>query len=364
MIQANDFRRMWAEVETAAAEVFREVGASGWYILGKEVVQFEQALARYWGVASCVGVASGLDAIEIALRALGCRAGDRVVTTPLSAFATTLAIVKLGAIPVFVDVDEHGLIDLERCRRALGRGARFLLPVHLYGHALDLDRLRALRAEFGCRVVEDCAQSVGAAWKGQATGSAGDAAATSFYPTKNLGAFGDGGALLTDDEAVAEKARALRDYGQTAKYRHDVLGYNSRLDELQAALLHRVLLGRLAEWTRRRREIARAYLTTIRNPKVRAPGAPEGSESCWHLFPVLVDDKAAFLEHLKSNDVGAGEHYPLLIPEQRAMEGSAWESECSLERARAWSRSQVSLPIHPYLTAEEVARVAAVCNLY
>ncbi|MFN0172683.1 MAG: DegT/DnrJ/EryC1/StrS family aminotransferase [Bryobacteraceae bacterium] len=364
MIQANDFRRLWAEVESAAAEVFREVGASGWYILGKEVADFEQALARYWGFASCVGVASGLDAIEIALRALGCRAGDRVVTTPLSAFATTLAIVKVGAMPVFVDIDEHGLIDLDECRRALAKRARFVVPVHLYGHSLDLERLRALRAEFGCRMVEDCAQSIGATWKGQATGSAGDAAATSFYPTKNLGAFGDGGALLTQDGGLARTARALRDYGQTAKYRHDLLGSNSRLDELHAALLHRVLLGRLPAWTRRREGIAGFYANRIRNPKVRVPGAPPGSASCWHLFPVLVDDKTAFLGHLRANGVAGGEHYPLLIPEQRAMEGCAWESEGSLGRAREWSRREVSLPIHPFLTDEEAARVADACNLY
>jgi hypothetical protein len=209
MIFANDFRRQWLDIQEDAVAAFRKVGESGWYVLGDEVRAFEAALAAHWGVEHAIGVASGLDAIEISLKILGCMPGDPVLTTPLSAFATTLAILKLGAVPVFADTNARGLLDLDRCRDLFWRrpDIRFFVPVHLYGHALDLAALRQLREEFGVHIVEDCAQSIGARFhdginndgtnKSQATGTAGQFAATSFYPTKNLGAWGDGGAILT-----------------------------------------------------------------------------------------------------------------------------------------------------------------------
>jgi dTDP-3-amino-3,4,6-trideoxy-alpha-D-glucose transaminase len=365
MIPLNDFKRQWADVQDAALAAFSAVGASGWYILGDEVRLFEADLAAVWGSRHAVGVASGLDAIELSLRLLGCGPGDKVLTTPLSAFATTLAILKLGATPVFADTGAHGLLDLARCRETLGRrrDIRFLLPVHLYGHALDLRALAALREEFGCRIVEDCAQSILASFRGRLAGTVGDMAAASFYPTKNLGAMGDGGAILTGDEALARGARALRDYGQSAKYRHDSVGYNSRLDELQAALMRRVYLPKLAAWTARRRQIAQAYLAGIRNPAVRPIAAPAGSESVWHLFPVLVaEGKAGFLRHLAASGIGAGEHYPVAIPDQAALRGVAHEMADGCENARAIARAEVSLPIHPYLTDAEVQEVVAAVN--
>ena len=368
MILLNDFKRQWRETREAALATFESVGSSGWYILGSEVLAFEAALASVWGIRHCVGVASGLDAIEISLRALGCGPGDRVLTTPVSAFATTLAIVKLGAVPVFVDVDEFGLIDLDLCRGALAErdDVRFAVAVHLYGHALDLERLDALRRDFGLRVVEDCAQSFGATFARRPTGSSGQMAATSFYPTKNLGAIGDGGAILTGDEALRDAARQLRDYGQSAKYRHDVIGYNSRLDELQAALMNRVYLPLEERWLRRRREVAARYSAAIANPRVRVPGAPRGSSSGWHLFPVHVEerDKVAFIAHLRERDVLAGEHYPRSIDEQQALAGVPFEIVGALARAHRHARTEVSLPIHPYLTDEEIELVAAACNAW
>ncbi len=368
MILLNDFQRQWEDIQEDALAAFTEVGASGWYILGAQVRDFEAALARYWGIAEAVGVASGLDAIEIALRTLGCGRGDKVLTTPLSAFATTLAVLKVGAVPVFVDTDEFGLIDLEACRDVLASrpDIRFFVPVHLYGHALHMRGLAALQEEFGCRTVEDCAQSIGASHSGVPTGSAGQMAAVSFYPTKNLAALGDGGAILTGDPELAETARQLRDYGQTARYRHDLVGYNSRLDELQAGYLRRVCMKRLPQWTSTRRRIAAAYLEGIRNPSIHPMGAPEGSESCWHLFPVLVKPagKAAFMEWLNAHGVSCAEHYPVPIPEQRALEGAIMESIGDLAVARRICRSEVSLPIHPYLTDTEIAQVIAACNAW
>src|SRR5579871_291055 len=247
-VLSNDFRRQWADTRAEMLDAFEALGSSGWYILGSETEQFEKALAAYWGLPHAVGVASGLDAIEISLRILGCRAGDRVLTTPVSAFATTLAIVKAGAVPVFAPVDDYGLICLDACEQLLARRPeiRFFVPVHLYGHALNMDRLSRLRERFALNIVEDCAQSVGARWGGTPTGIAGQIAATSFYPTKNLGALGDGGAILTGDSAIAGLAAQYRNYGESGKYCHKVIGYNSRLDELQAALLRRVSLAKLA----------------------------------------------------------------------------------------------------------------------
>jgi dTDP-4-amino-4,6-dideoxygalactose transaminase len=350
VVQANDFRRQWEDLREDALAAFEKVGAGGRYVLGEEVRRFEAELGTYWGFPHAAGVASGMDAIEIALRALGCGPGDRVLTTPISAFATTLAIVKTGAVPVFVDTDDLGLIDLQRCEKI--REVRFFVPVHLYGFALDSDALQRLRDRHGWRMVEDCAQSLTAA---------GDLAATSFYPTKNLGAMGDGGAILTRDAALDARVRALRDYGQTAKYRHDFIGYNSRLDELQAAFLRRACLPRLERWTARRREIAGAYLDGIENPGVRLPAPPKGSEPSWHLFPIWIDPakREAFLRR-----VPAGIHYPIAIPDQKALSGIPFEVLGGYENARRLCASEASLPIHPYLSDAEVEEVIAAVNSF
>ncbi len=366
MISLNDFQRQWDEIRADVLATVETVGASGWYVLGSEVTAFEKALAEQWGLAHAVGVASGLDAIEISLKALGCGAGDPVLTTPLSAFATTLAIVKLGAVPVFADCGRYGLIDLEQCREILRArpDIRYFVPVHLYGQSLEPAALRSLRDEFDLRIVEDCAQSILATSGGLATGSVGQMAATSFYPTKNLGAFGDGGAILTDDPALASRARCLRDYGQSSKYHHSEIGYNSRLDELQAALLRRVQLPRLAGWTAHRRLVAARYNEGIRHALIRPMGSPRNSNSCWHLYPVMtpVERKGDFLSWLKSQGVGAGEHYPIAMPDQDAMKGTPHEVIGECTQARKIARGEVSLPVHPFLTAVEIERVIDVCN--
>ena len=366
MILPNDFQRQWRDTEAVVMEAVRSVGAGGWYVLGSKVQAFEKELAKSWGFGEAVGVASGLDAIEIALRILGCKPGDRVLTTPLSAFATTLAIVKLGAVPVFVDIDAHGLIDLDACRNVLSQrqDIRFLVPVHLYGHSLNLDALQALHTDFGCRVVEDCAQSIGARFHGRPTGSVGEIAITSFYPTKNLGGLGDGGALLTDSTEFALAARCLRDYGQSAKYQHTEIGYNSRLDELQAEIMRVAYLPRLQSWIDRRREVAAAYLAGIHNPALKVPGAPPGSDSSWHLFPVLVAParKADFIAYMKGQGVLCGEHYPIAIPQQKALRSAPFEVAAECTATLNWCSSEVSLPIHPYLETPEVERVIDTCN--
>jgi dTDP-3-amino-3,4,6-trideoxy-alpha-D-glucose transaminase len=366
MIPANDFRRQWEEIGPDVLKAVSRTGESGWYVLGSEVRNFESVLARVWGLPFATGVASGLDAIEISLRVLGAKAGDRVITTPVSAFATTLAIVKLGAVPVFIDCDDNGLIRLDLVEKWLDThpGVCYFVPVHLYGLPLDLDQLGRLKDRFELRIVEDCAQSVLASWRGRPTGSVGQMAATSFYPTKNLGAMGDGGAILTADSRYAAAAACYRDYGQTAKYRHGLIGYNSRLDELHAAILKDAMLPRLSRWTGRRREISQAYCTGIRNPLIRVPQPVEGRGSGHHLFPVFVDPhrKPAFLDLLRRRGIASGEHYPLCIFEQEALRDVPHEVVEGCENARKLCRSEISLPLHPYLTEEEAAAVVSACN--
>jgi dTDP-3-amino-3,4,6-trideoxy-alpha-D-glucose transaminase len=366
MILFNDFTRQWADIGSQMMEVLEEVGSSGWYVLGKNVSAFESALAACWGTADAVGVASGLDAIEISLRVLGCKAGDKVLTSPVSAFATTLAIVKIGAIPVFTDCDSFGLIDLLACRRVLTAHPeiQYFVPVHLYGHSLDMSELSKIRDEFSLRIVEDCAQSIGASYSGRLTGTVGQVAATSFYPTKNLGALGDGGAILVNDPDLAHVIRRLRDYGQSAKYRHEDVGYNSRLDELQAAFLGRVLLPKLPEWTARRRKIACSYMEGIRNSELRILGLPAGSDSCWHLFPLLsaAKRKSSFITHMRKMGIATAEHYPTAIFDQPVMNRTRHEMTGNCDGARQFCGQQVSLPIHPYLSDEEVKYIVDACN--
>ncbi|MBK8597315.1 MAG: DegT/DnrJ/EryC1/StrS family aminotransferase [Holophagales bacterium] len=362
-----DFRRQWQEIREDATRVFEEVGASGWYILGREVSSFEEKLAGSWGLGHATGVGNGLDAIEIALRALDIRPGERVLTTPLSAFATTLAIVRCDAVPVFVDTDRHGLLDLAACAEALDRDPfiRFVVPVHLYGHALDMPRLRALAERDGVKVVEDCAQAIGATWDGIPAGTVGAAAAVSFYPTKNLGALGDGGAVLTRSATVDARARRLRHYGQSATYVHDEVGLNSRLDELQAALLGRVLLPRLPVWTERRRAVASRYVLELSNLAVEVPVPPRAEGSVWHLFPVLVagERRAAFRRHLGERGVESGVHYPTLIPSQGALQPLGHGAPASaFPNASRFAEGEVSLPVHPFLSDDEVARVVGAVN--
>lgn len=366
VIGLANFQQQWETHRDAYQAAIDRVGRSGWLILGKEVAGFEADLAKYWGMKHVVGCASGLDALELAFRCLGVGAGDRVLTTPLSAFATTLAIVRVGAVPVFADVDASGQLDLIHAEQVIAASKikpRFIVPVHLYGHALDLQALDRFCRQHALVLVEDCAQAIGAKSRGRPVGSLGRACATSFYPTKNLGAFGDGGALLTDDETVAARARCLRDYGQSEKYVHTEIGLNSRLDELQAALLRSVQLPALAQQTFRRTEIAKRYREQIRNPALTLVPVPSGSESVWHLFPLLVQgERAAFASHLGSRGVGSAVHYPRLIPAQPALNSVPFVAPLPMPQAQAFADQELSIPMHAFLTDAEVSAVISACN--
>jgi len=367
MISQNDFQRRWLVIEQPVLNAVRRVGKSGRYILGEQVQAFEAALARGWGIEHAVGVANGMDAIEIGLRCLGLCHGDKVLTTPLSAFATTLAILRAGGVPVFVDVDEGGGIDLGQCRELLERDPeiRHFVPVHLYGHALDMNELKKLKDDFDLSIVEDCAQAIGASHSRVSVGTVGQLAATSFYPTKNLGALGDGGAVLTDDEEVAAKARVLRNYGQSGRYVHDELGSNSRLDELHAAILRDAMLPNLEAWTALRRKTAWLYLDAIRNPLIQMRPPSTSADPVWHLFPILVGEgmRDSLREHLRVVGIDTAIHYPRIIPEQRALtKNTRFEVPFGPTNARRFAAEELSLPIHPFLIETEIRQVIDACN--
>lgn len=369
-IVLNDFKRLWADVESDVLASVKTVGESGWYILGSQVRDFESQLAQFWGHSYGIGTGNGLDAIEIGLRALGLQPGEKVLTTPLSAFATTLAIIRAGGKPYFVDVDPSGLMDLEQAEALLQKEAiRFLVPVHLYGHALSLSTLETLKNRYHLSIVEDCAQAIGATHEERMVGTVGQVAATSFYPTKNLGAFGDGGAALTSDPNLATLLQSLRDYGQTQKYVHEHLGLNSRLDEVQAAILKEVLLPKLPQWTKKRQEIAKAYCEGIHHPHLKIPTPLDTHGSVWHLFPIRVpqDKRQRFMDALRGRGILTAIHYPALIPDQPAFL-KAFPGEASIDttlkfpQAKRFTKEVVSLPIHPYLSDDEVSQVIEACH--
>jgi dTDP-4-amino-4,6-dideoxygalactose transaminase len=365
LVRANDFARQWRTIRDDALSAVDRVGHSGWLILGEEVAAFEQEFAAWWGAPYAVGVASGLDAIAIALRSADIGAGARVITTPLTAFATTLAILQVGARPVWCDVDRSGNLDLDQvdARLQADKTIKAVLPVHLYGHPLDPAALRRLADDYGVVIVEDCAQSLGAERDGSPTGLSGIAAGTSLYPTKNLGIMGDGGVLLTKDAELARRARRLRDYGQEHRYVHVEAGLNSRLDELHAAILRSALLPRLDAWLKRRAEIAFSYMAGLKDCGLRLI-SPSGGNSANHLFPVEVLDRdlEQTVKELHDRGISVGRHYPRLCSDQVAAEG-AGEAVGDLEVARTIAEREISLPIHPHLDDGEVEAVIHACKV-
>ena len=364
MILMNDFRAEPDALRRDMAAAVDRVLASGWYVLGKEVESFERQWASACGVAHGVGTGNGLDAIEVALRALDIGPGDEVVTTPMTAFASVLAIVRAGATPVLADIDpETALLAPESVRRVLSSRTRALLLVHLYGQVRGMEEWRHVCAERDIALIEDCAQSHFARWRGRAAGAFGRAGAYSFYPTKNLGAPGDAGMLVTDDAALAARAARLRNYGQSERYHHPELGLNSRLDELHAAILS-ARLSWAAQFTERRREIAAAYRSEMANRHVRPLAEPcEPEAHVYHLFVVRCEERARFQQHLSSRGVQTLLHYPVPVHQQTPCKNVARDPK-GLPNAERHARTCVSLPCHPQMSEEDVGTVVAAVNTF
>jgi dTDP-4-amino-4,6-dideoxygalactose transaminase len=341
-----------AALDEAAARVLR----SGWYILGPEVEAFERQFAAYCGAKHCVGVANGLDAMTLVLRAWGVGEGDEVIVPSNTYIATWLAVSHAGARPVPVEPDESTYnIDPARIEKAVTRRTRAILPVHLYGQCADMEPIRAIARRRGIRVLEDAAQAAGARYRGRRAGALGDAAAFSFYPTKNLGAFGDGGAVVTSDARLAGRVRALRNYGSRKRYVNEVKGVNSRLDPMQAALLG-PRLAVLDDWNQRRQRIARRYLAALSGTGLVLPAVGEGCEHSWHLFVVRSKRRNALRAALEARGVGTDVHYPTPPHLQRAY-ADMKRGRGSFPISERIHREVVSLPMGPHLTDAQVEYV-------
>ena len=355
-----DLSLQHAQVAEEVEAGFAEVLAAGDFIGGKAVAAFEQEYAEFVGARSCVGVANGTDALELALRALGVGPGDEVVVPANSFIATAEAVVRAGARAVFTDVDDDALlIDPALVEGAVTARTRAVIPVDLYGQVAPTEQFSAALEERGIAVVEDGAQSQGATRFGRAAGTFGALAATSFYPGKNLGAYGDAGAVLTDDDDLGQLVRLLGAHGSPSKYRHTHVGFNSRLDTLQAVVL-RAKLRRLAQWNDQRRAAAALYSRLLGSAEgVRLPHTLPGNEHVWHLYVVRVDHRDEVLRHLQAEGVGAGVHYPVPIHLTPAMAGLGYGAGRFPVAERA-AEQILSLPIFPGITSAQQERVVDV----
>ena len=354
MIPFVDLTRQHAVLRTELLAAAERVLASSAFVLGPEGRALETELAARCGARHGIGVGSGTDALRLALTALGIGPGDEVITPAFSFVASATTIVMTGARPVFADVEPDTLtLDVAAAERAITPRTRAIVPVHLYGHPAAMDRVTALARAHGAVVLEDAAQAVGAAWQGRPIGGWGDAACLSFYPTKNLGACGDAGMLLTTRDDVAERVRRLRHHGDAGRYQHVELGYCTRLDELQAALL-RVKLGRLAAWEERRREIAARYLDGLADMPVILPVERPGARHVYHLFTVRHPRRDALVAALAELGVGTAVHYPRAVPEQPLF---GEESRARWPEAWRAAREVLSLPCFPELTDAEADTV-------
>ena len=353
---------VYDELGDALDAAFRRVMRSGWFILGEEVRAWDQEFARYCGAAHCVGAGNGLDALTLALRAWGVGAGDEVIVPSNTYIATWLAASHAGARPVPVEPDEATYnIDPARIEAAITPRTRAIIPVHLYGQAADMAPIMEIAERRGLHVLEDAAQAAGARYRGARTGVLGHAAAFSFYPGKNLGAFGDGGAVVTNDAAFAERVRRLGNYGSLVKYRNEVKGFNSRLDELQAALL-RARLPSLDDWNRRRARVAERYLRGLRGTTLTLPAIGAGNEHTWHLFVVRSRERDALKAALDAKGVGTLIHYPV-PPHLQPAYAELGLARGAFPLSEAIHDSVLSLPMWPHLTDAQVdyviERVAA-----
>ncbi|HEV3417462.1 MAG TPA: DegT/DnrJ/EryC1/StrS family aminotransferase [Pirellulales bacterium] len=355
MIPLVDLKAQYASIREEINAALQGVLDETCFILGPPVAQFEAAFADFCGVPHCIGVASGTDALHLIFRALEIGSGDEVIVPAFTFVASALGVSLAGAKPVLCDVRrEDGLIDPDQIEAAITPRTRAILPVHLYGRCADMDRIQRIAAAHDLVVVEDACQAHGAAYKGRPAGSLGHAAAFSFYPGKNLGAYGDGGAITTADAALADRLRLMRNWGSRKKYHHEEVALNSRLDTIQAAVLQ-VKLKHLARWNSQRRGHAAAYDRLLRGRgDVVVPSAvEEGSEHVYHLYAVRVPDRAAKLQWLEQHQVQAGIHYPFPVHRLRAYRNLAPQGR-SLGESESWADQCLSLPMFPELTEQQI----------
>jgi dTDP-4-amino-4,6-dideoxygalactose transaminase len=369
LIPQTDPGASFRKHKPAIKKAVRSVLESGWYILGKEVEAFEKEFSSFLKSGPVVGVANGTDALVLALRGLGLKPGAGVVTVAHTATATVAAIELAGGVPVFTDIDPRWMVmdpqklaDTIREYRKEGQAPlQAVVVVHLYGQPADMESIRSVCQKEGLLLVEDCAQSAGASWAGRKTGTWGDAASFSFYPTKNLGALGDGGAVAAADPAVARRIRMLREYGWSKRNMSRFPGMNSRLDEIQAAIL-RVKMKALDRENEKRRILAGMYRRQVRNAEIRLPEQRSGGEHVYHLFPVQTAKRNKLRDLLKAKGIGTNIHYPYPIHLMPGYRGRCWMPAGGLPETGRAAREVLSLPLYPEMTAADVGRVSKGVN--
>ena len=346
------------EFEQKALQVLR----SGWYVLGNEVSSFEEEFATYTGSKYCVGLASGLDALWIAFRVLGIGSGDEVIVQGNTYIASVMGITINGATPVFVEPDEFFNIDASKIEEKITERTKAILVVHLYGQASNMKPVMEIAEKYGLRVVEDCAQSHGACFERQMTGTFGDIGWFSFYPSKNLGAFGDGGAIVTNDAGIADDVRVFRNYGSEKRYYNKVVGTNSRLDEMQAGLL-RVRLSHMAELEEDKRNLCKRYLAELKNGNIVLPTIREGATHIWHQFVIKAERRQELIDYLNEREIGTIIHYPIPPHLSEAYQYLGIERG-SLPITERYAETVLSIPLYNGMTDEEQTYVIDAINKF
>ena len=357
-ILERQYKMYQKEYEAKALEILRK----GWYILGEETEKFEEEYAKYTGTKYALGIDNGLNALVLAFRALNIGQSDEVIVQGNTFIATVMGITINGATPIFVEPDEHYNIDIEKIEEKITERTKAICVVHLYGQASRMDKVLELCKKYNLKLVEDCAQAHGAEFNGQKIGSFGDIGCFSFYPGKNLGCFGDGGAITTNNEEIYKKIKILRSYGSEKKYHHIEVGYNARLDELQAGLL-RIKLNYLLELTTERKEIAEKYLKEIKNPLVQLPKVRENCSHVWHLFVVRVEHRDKFQKYLGENGIGTVIHYPIPPHLSKAYENLGYKAG-DYPITEEYAKTVISLPLYNGMTKEEIGYVIEKINEY
>lgn len=358
MIPMVDLRRQYEDIQDEIQEGFRQVLENCAFILGPNVAAFEQEAAEYLGVRHAIGVASGTDALHLALLAAGVDPGDEVITTPFTFIATAEAIRYVGATPVFVDIDPATFnLDPDAVVNAITARTAAILPVHLFGQPADMSRLGAIARQYNLCLIEDCAQSFGATYREQQTGSFGLAGAFSFFPSKNLGAYGDGGMVSTNDDEVARRVRVLRNHGSEVRYHHDIIGYNSRLDELQALVL-RTKLKRIEHYNAERRRVAQRYGAQLSTLSLRIPAEDRHGRHVYHQYTILTDRRDELMQALQDAEIASAIYYPIPLHRQKAFAADLPDS--TLPVSEQVAAQCLSLPIYPELADEAVDRICAV----
>jgi dTDP-4-amino-4,6-dideoxygalactose transaminase len=353
-----DLKAEFAKLRDEILPALERVCQNSSFVLGEEVESFEREFADFCGTKHCVALATGTAALHLGLLALGVQADHEVITSPNTFLATAEAITYCGAIPVFVDIDSSTAnLDPKLIERAITPRTRAILPVHLYGRPADMDPIREIAQRHNLRILEDAAQAHGAHYRGRRVGGLGHAAAFSFYPTKNLGAYGEGGALTTNDDQIAKFARAARSHGQTARYEHEFVGYNYRMDGFQGAVL-RVKLRHLYAWTARRQEIAREYRRQLVGARIEIPVDDPRDECVYHQFVIYVNNRNSVIAQLSGREIETVVHYPRPVHLQPAY-SSLGLPPGTFPRAERACERVLSLPVHPELTAEQVAYVVS-----